>query len=737
MLADLASGGKLTAGGQRVAHTAIVVVGAADEALAALLALMRDQIAMTTRLGAHGALPHLEVGLVVGGALGVHALLVGLLAERLALDARRAALGAHGGLTLERAHLHAARHGIGHIAVGPTHAADKAAARLGTRLHDEVLAARGAGAHAGIGGDGVRDGLTQIVLVLDERVEHACEQGAGVIHDVLLRIGALGDLGHIGIELGGHVGRGDARRELRERVDDGDAELAGLDGVVLEVAHRIEALDDARARRLGAQAALFHLLDELALAVARGRLGLLGLELDVAHVDDVALGQRGQLLVALEAIRVGLAEAGLHQHVAAGGERFAADIDGQLGVLDGRRPHERRQEATGDEVVELELTAVERGGIALAGGMDRRVVGGLDLAARRRERAGEDLLAHGRERRGAGGQATHDALDVQRLGIHRVIDTGIGNETAHVEGLGDAHGARGADALGRRGRLQRGGVERHRRLLLAAALGHSGYGTGGRPLDMRVRRLGSRLIREARRGVGDLELLVGGFAKPSDLPVILRHEGHALALALDHQGERGGLDAAGGAHIAKAAELGEREVAREDRAPNEVDVLAGLAGVGQILVEIDQVGEGLGDLALDEGGVAGAARGQLRGHLADHVEGIRTDELALAVEVRGDDDLVGLFGEVLEDADDLLLRGVLDNRRPREVRQALDLPALDVNAIGKEGLALGVIRRAGKAVGHTGGQDLAVLGQAVPAHLLVEKDLVGEIRREDMAGQAH
>ncbi len=71
------------------------------------------------------------------------------------------------------------------------------------------------------------------------------------------------------------------------------------------------------------------------MAVARGRLGLLGLELDVAHVDDVALGQRGQLLVALalEAIRVGLAEAGLHQHITAGGKRLAADIDGQLGVL--------------------------------------------------------------------------------------------------------------------------------------------------------------------------------------------------------------------------------------------------------------------------------------------------------------------------------------------------------------------------------------------------------------------
>lgn len=112
---------------------------------------------------------------------------------------------------------------------------------------------------------------------------------------------------------------------------------------------------------------------------------------------------------------------------------------------------------------------------------------------------------------------------------------------------------------------------------------------GGLALDVRVRRLGSRLVREARRGVGDLELLAGGFTKPSDLPIILGHKGHALALTLDHQGERGGLHATGGAHVAKAAELGEREVAREDGAPNEIDVLAGLAGVSQVLVELDRL----------------------------------------------------------------------------------------------------------------------------------------------------
>ena len=62
VLADLAGRGELAARRQRIAHTAVVVVRATDEALAALLALMRDQVAMTARLGAHGALPTLRSG---------------------------------------------------------------------------------------------------------------------------------------------------------------------------------------------------------------------------------------------------------------------------------------------------------------------------------------------------------------------------------------------------------------------------------------------------------------------------------------------------------------------------------------------------------------------------------------------------------------------------------------------------------------------------------------------------
>ena len=73
--------------------------------------------------------------------------------------------------------------------------------------------------------------------------------------------------------------------------------------------------------------------------------------------------------------------------------------------------------------------------------------------------------------------------------------------------------------------------------------------------------------------------------------------------------------AAGGAHVAKAAKLGHGEVARERRTPDEVDILAALAGVGQVLVELHKVREGVVDLCLGEGGVAGARNGHVGCHV--------------------------------------------------------------------------------------------------------------------------
>ena len=89
------------------------------------------------------------------------------------------------------------------------------------------------------------------------------------------------------------------------------------------------------------------------------------------------------------------------------------------------------------------------------------------------------------------------------------------------------------------------------------------------------------------------------------------------------------------------------------------------------------------------------ARATGRGHLANHVEGGRTEELALAIEVRGDDDTVGLLSQVLERANELFLGRQLNDGRPGEIGQALELPALDGDTIGKKRLALGVVGRAG------------------------------------------
>ena len=176
---------------------------------------------------------------------------------------------------------------------------------------------------------------------------------------------------------------------------------------------------------------------------------------------------------------------------------------------------------------------------------------------------------------------------------------------------------------------------------------------------MAVRRLGSILVGKTRRLVRDLKAVVLGSAlrgtHAANLPIVLGHKRHALALALDHQGERRRLHAAGRAHVTKAAELGERQIAREHRAPNEVDVLAALAGVGQVLVERDEIIEGVRDLGLGKRRVLGAGNRQVGRHLTHLVEGVRTDQLALAVEVRGDDDAVGLLSQVLERTNELLL----------------------------------------------------------------------------------
>ena len=84
-------------------------------------------------------------------------------------------------------------------------------------------------------------------------------------------------------------------------------------------------------------------------------------------------------------------------------------------------------------------------------------------------------------------------------------------------------------------------------------------------------------------------------------------------------------------------------------------MLAALAGVGQILVERDEIIEGVRDLGLGKRRVLGAGDRQVGRNLVHLVEGVRTNQLALAIEVRGDDDAVRLFSEVLERTNEFLL----------------------------------------------------------------------------------
>ena len=84
------------------------------------------------------------------------------------------------------------------------------------------------------------------------------------------------------------------------------------------------------------------------------------------------------------------------------------------------------------------------------------------------------------------------------------------------------------------------------------------------------------------------------------------------------------LTAAGGAGVAQAAKANAGEVAREHRAPDEVDVLAALPRMGEVEVELHELGlgEGLLDLLLDEGAVARAADGSSRVFRADDAQGV-------------------------------------------------------------------------------------------------------------------
>ena len=106
-----------------------------------------------------------------------------------------------------------------------------------------------------------------------------------------------------------------------------------------------------------------------------------------------------------------------------------------------------------------------------------------------------------------------------------------------------------------------------------------------------------------------LERAVGVGELREQLPVGLRDVGAALELALDDQRQGRALDAADREEVGAEAAGRERDRAGQRRAPDQVDVLARGAGVGEVVGELVEVREGALDLVLGQRRVAGALDG--------------------------------------------------------------------------------------------------------------------------------
>ena len=353
------------------------------------------------------------------------------------------------------------------------------------------------------------------------------------------------------------------------------------------------------------------------------------------------------------------------------------------------------------------------------GRIDRGVVGGLLLAPRRRQLALQER-GGGRERRDPN-QRCDQLAGVQGTGIDGVVGARIGDEPVHVEVLRDPHRGRRSDpeparGVGRvRGRVVgRGGLSR---VPLRAHLLDD-----PRALGPREGGLGLLLLPELVRRVVGLERAVGMSEAREELPVGLRDVGTALQLSLDDQGEGRALHPADREKVRAEAARGKRYRAGQRRAPDQVDVLAGGAGVGEVVGELVELRERALDLGLGERGVARALdrravgdrlTGDPRIGLEDLLERLEPDQLALAIEVGGDHRLVGVLGDLADRLDDVLVGRLL---RELGVDQLVEVGLLPVRVSVRERRVHDVTLEADRHV---------VAARVRPG---VVRDLVGRIR---------
>ncbi len=171
-----------------------------------------------------------------------------------------------------------------------------------------------------------------------------------------------------------------------------------------------------------------------------------------------------------------------------------------------------------------------------------------------------------------------------------------------------------------------------------------------------------------------------------DLPVLCaldlhrpesdRYEGLAFAFAVDDEGKGGTLHPAHREELLAQTGGGQGDVAGQAGAPNQVDVLPRLSRLRQVVIDVLEVVESMLYLRGRESGETGPLDGDIGADFPDLAHHIRPDQLALAVEVGGDDQFVRILGillDVLEQG--LVVRG-LDDFGPYQCPGIYALPLL-------------------------------------------------------------
>ena len=163
-----------------------------------------------------------------------------------------------------------------------------------------------------------------------------------------------------------------------------------------------------------------------------------------------------------------------------------------------------------------------------------------------------------------------------------------------------------------------------------------------------------------------------------DGPVRLRGEPLDLPLSVDDEGEGGRLHAADGEEVLADLVRSHRDEAGEDRAPREVDDLAGLRGLREGKVHFREIPERVLDLPLRERRVPGPPGADARVDVLHDRERLDPDQLPLSVEVRGDDDLVLSGGDLAERLLHVRRGDDLHGLRPHEALQVDLLPGVQL-----------------------------------------------------------